>query len=555
MRFFYRAFFIIIFYAGVNCLQELNAQTAGIETVQIHVDEVHQTITGFGASLAYYENWLTAHPNRSEIYNVIFSELSLDILRVRNAYGYDDGMVGRVKQFAAGAEKALGHPIDIMTTSWGPPAGLKSNNDKSNGGTLRYTIDNNKVQFDYAGFAQWWKESLDEYNANGIFPKYVSIQNEPDWKADYESCLMRPSEIVNTKDTLAGYNKALDAVFDTLMQRENLPLLIGPETIGIGYNAVENYVNALDLQKLHAIAHHLYHGAEGGTIANDPFTSSNYKKVGNFHPEVPHFQTEYSRESWFTLAGMIFQSLVQENVTAFLYWDLIWSEGGLVNLHFPWDRSRWTNSKGYNRTKDFYVFKHYSRFIHPGWKRTGTSLDNQLLKTASFTSSSGDSASFIAVNRSATDTFRVRLQVPGYTIEEATAYSTTEDSNFVSTNYLADTLLLVPPKSINTVELRLTVLTTAERMQSGSQHFDATVYPNPFSQSAHIRLVSDEGSEIQLEVYSMSGNRMYERKLGFFTEGTHQIALTKNELIPGAYIFRIIGSHGKSAQGKFVVLE
>ena len=70
-----------------------------------------------------------------------------------------------------------------MVTSWGPPAYLKSNNDRGNGGTLKYTVSGSNVLFDYAGFAHWWNKSLDEYNENGIFPKYISIQNEPDWTA------------------------------------------------------------------------------------------------------------------------------------------------------------------------------------------------------------------------------------------------------------------------------------------------------------------------------------------------------------------------------------
>src|SRR5690606_4409622 len=197
---------IFLILAGTACFQNANAQTETVQTIEVNVDEKYQTITGFGASLAFYEGWLTAHPNRAQIYDVIFKELSLDILRVRNTYGYDASMIDRVKQFYTAAEQSLGHPIDIMVTSWGPPA-----YHKSNGGTLKYTVNNGTVEFDYSGFANWWNASLDNYNANGIHPKYISIQNEPDWEANYESCLMRPSETVNSSDTIAGYNKALDA--------------------------------------------------------------------------------------------------------------------------------------------------------------------------------------------------------------------------------------------------------------------------------------------------------------------------------------------------------
>jgi glucuronoarabinoxylan endo-1,4-beta-xylanase len=530
MKMYFSLIKIFLFFIMIAGLQKVSAQTETVQNIQVNFDEEHQTITGFGASLAFYEGWLTAHPNRAQIYDVIFKELSLDILRVRNTYGYDNEMIGRVKQFAAAAKNSLGHPIDIMVSSWGPPANLKSNNDRKNGGTLKYAVSNGKVEFDYAGFANWWNASLDNYNANGIYPKYISIQNEPDFKADWESCLLRPSEAITSSDTIAGYNKALNAVFDTVQRRENPPLFLGPECVGIGYNNVENYINALDLTKLYGIAHHLYHGAESGTVSGDPFTSTNYKKVGNFHPEVPHFQTEYSRTEWFPLAAMIFQSLVEENVTAWLYWDLIWSEGGLVNLHFPWDRNQWTNSVGYNRTKDFYVFKHYSAFIHPGWKRVGTSGNSELLKTASFMSLAGDSATFIAINRSATDSMKVRIQFPGVEIVEATTYSTTEENNFVTTDYLTDTLLVVPPRSINTVDLRLSSVNSSSEIPVLERTFSAVeVFPNPFSHSAQIRFVSEKDADYSLEIFDVGGQQLIKRALGFYPPGKHQVEINRQE--------------------------
>ncbi|MEE4285860.1 MAG: T9SS type A sorting domain-containing protein [Mariniphaga sp.] len=546
-------FLSFITFAG---LHKAVAQSENIQSVQVNVDEEYQTITGFGASLAFYEGWLPAHPNRAEIYDVIFKELSLDILRVRNAYGYDNNMIGYVKQFATAAQNSLGHPIDIMVTSWGPPGYFKSNNDKSNGGTLKYTVNNGKVEFDYPGFAQWWDAALDNYNSNGIFPKYISIQNEPDWAAFYESCLMRPAEVVNSTDTIAGYNKALDAVYDTVKQRENPPLFLGPECIGIGYNAVENYINPLDLSKLHGIAYHLYHGAESGTVEDDPFTSTNYAKVSNFHPEVPHFQTEYSREGWFTVAGMIFQSLAQANVTAWLYWDLAWENGGLVNLHFPWDRSRWTNSVGYNRTKDFYVFKHYSAFIHPGWKRIGTSGNSELLKTAAFISSTSDSAAFVAINRSANDSLKVKIQIPGFEMEEATTYSTSEENNFITSDYLNDTILVLPPRSINTVDIRLSSVNSAAKIPVREQTFsEVDIFPNPFSQSAQIRFVSEKSADYSLEIFDLSGSQLVKKELGFYPPGKHQVEINRQGFENRIYFFRLFNSAGQTTKGKFVVTD
>ena len=41
-------------------------------TGQININTRHQTIEGFGAAGAWYEGWLTAHPNRETLYNLFF---------------------------------------------------------------------------------------------------------------------------------------------------------------------------------------------------------------------------------------------------------------------------------------------------------------------------------------------------------------------------------------------------------------------------------------------------------------------------------------------------
>ena len=415
------------------------------------------------------------------------------------------------------------------------------------------------MKFDYGAFANWWDQSLDDYNKNGIYPKYIGIQNEPDWKASYESCLLRPEEYITSTDTIAGFNKALNAVYDTVMQRENPPLFLGPECIGIGYNAVENYINKLDLSKLHGIGHHLYHGAEGGTVANDPFSSANYQKVGNFHPEVPHFQTEYSRSDWFSVAAMMYMTMAVENATAFLYWDLIWGEtGGLVTLEFPWDKSRWTTSKGYYRTKDFFVFKHFSKFTHPNWKRIGSSVSNSQIKTAAFLSTAADSAAFVVINRSTTDSFQVRLQIPGFSIDKATAYSTDENVDFSETDYLSDTLLTIAPKSINTIDLRLTKLNTAINetgKNSNNIISEILCYPNPFSISTHIQFVVAKDAEYSLEVFDLTGKQLRSLNLGHFSMGKFSYTLYRDGLSSGVYLYQLKNSDGKTGYGRFIISD
>jgi len=464
---------IILFLLSSMGISKMIAQGEVPEKLTILPYETHQTVIGFGASLAYYEGWLNAHPRRLEIYQAIFGELSLDILRVRNAYDYDPEMIGRVEEYMAAAENVLGHPISLFSTSWGPPGYMKNTGDRKNGGSLRYTTGPGGVKIDYAGFAHWWNKSLDEYGSRGIFPTYISIQNEPDFSATWESCLFNPRETINSSDTIAGYDKALDAVYDTLLTRANKPLILGPETVGIGYNRVQNYVNALDLSKLDAISHHLYHGVD----ENNPYASSDFSKVGDFHPEIPHIQTEYSRGDWFSLAGLIYKSFYDEKVVAYLYWDLIWNEGGLVQLDNPWNPAQWADpQKGYTKTKDFYAFKQFSAYIHPGWKMVNHSLSGSDGVALTFISPSGDSATTVLINRSKTDDLTVHMEVPGYRITESFIYSTSELENCELKGEVVDSLVTLIPHSIATVDMRITTYDPADDTEAPSKPAGLHIY-------------------------------------------------------------------------------
>lgn len=526
------------------------SQAVTYTPVNLVIDESYQTMAGFGASLAYYENWLTAHPWKGEIYDAIFKELSLDILRVRNAFGYDNTMITRVKEFHQAALKSLGRPIVVMVTSWSPPGYLKSNNSHTNGGTLKYSVSNGKVNFGYAEFARWWNQSLYNYNANGIYPAYISIQNEPEWKTSYESCLLKPSETVTATDTIAGYNKALDAVYDTLRKRNVPPRILGPECVGIGYNSVENYVNALDVSKLYGIAHHLYHGAN----ETDPYSSTDFAKVGNYRPGIPHFQTEYSRGDWFPMAGMIYKSLNDENAVAYLFWDLIWTGGGLVDLEFPWDANRWTTPKGYTRTKHFFIFKQFSAWIHPGWKRVKVNSPSPMVKSVAFISAGRDSATLVAINTSGTTSYGLKAGVPGYTIDKTMITRTSAGEDGVTVAMPADSVILVP-RSVSTLALKISEANTGVRTQTenGNRAGNCAVYPNPVREEACFRFTAAVEGYYNVTLYDLWGRKITTLSLGFLYPGEHNTLFRRNNLQPGIYLFTLETKGIEAGRVKFCV--
>lgn len=515
-------------------------------TVVVDINTKQQTIEGFGAALAYYENWLTAHPNKNEIYEVIFNELSLDILRVRNAYDYDPDMINRVKEFYNAAKNSLGHPIKLLSTSWGPPAYLKSNNDRNNGGTLKYAVNGGTVKFDYSGFANWWNGALDEYKNNGIYPDYISLQNEPDFKAIYESCLLSPAEKINSTDTIAGYNKALEAIYNMVQQRQEKPKILGPETIGIGYNTVQNYINVLNTSYLYGIAHHLYHGVD----KNNPWISTEFGDVGNLHKELPHFQTEFCGGDWFSLAGLIYKSMNDENAVAYFYWDLIWDGAGLVSIEFPWDKSRWNTEKGYTKTKNYYAFKQFSAFVHPQWTRVNSNTESENIKALAFINPAKDSMSLLLINRSETADLDINIATSGFNYNKAAVYETSESEDCKYLGLLADPNYTLPKRSITTIQL--THNNTSNISDINHSKYKPHVFPNPVINEAIIKLSKKNVRYEFVSIIDIKGNIIKKQKLTKINP-THGYVIDCAGFNNGLYFFVLESATGEKQVEKFII--
>lgn len=408
----------------------------------VNANILHQEIEGFGASVAWYRNWLTRHPNKDEIYDLIFDNLGLDILRLRNTYRYQSNFSPLDQEIVQRGEESLGHPITILITSWSPPADLKSNNNVENGGTLR-EVEGSYV---YDDFARYWRDSLEAYKNVGIEPAYISIQNEPDYEAVWESCKLT----LNETDSYAGYDLALKATYNEL-QDMHPPGMLGPATTGIGSNRVQNYLESLNDEYLYGIAYHLYNG---GNVSDPDSYNANLREMAQKYPNMPKFMTEFEGGSKFQTAWIIHNNLVQGNASGYLYWELFWNDGGLVDLDNFESRGSWENPKGYQVNADYYAFKQYSKFIHSGWHRASASTESSDLKISAFLSPDEDDLTVVVLNASSQDS-ELSLDVKSYRIDGSSIYRTSNSENFtyVGEFFLGDNLTL-PPKSITTISMQ-----------------------------------------------------------------------------------------------------
>ena len=79
------------------------------------------------------------------------------------------------------AEKAAGHPLQMMLTPWTPPAWMKTNGSRVHGGSLR------------PEFAPLWAEYICRYALHcietGMDVRLLSVQNEPNAVQTWDSCV------------------------------------------------------------------------------------------------------------------------------------------------------------------------------------------------------------------------------------------------------------------------------------------------------------------------------------------------------------------------------
>jgi len=412
---------------------------------QVDTSARYQVLEGFGAANVWSGMTLVNHPQKSTLYNILFGQLGLDILRLRNTYQIDNGYIDRSADIVAGAESSLGHPIKVMISSWSPPASLKSNNSTVSG-TLKKDLSGNYM---YTQFAQWWADSLTEYGNHGIPVEYASMQNEPDWQANWDTCRFYPTE----SSSYAGYKQAFQAFYTKLNTMPNRPKILAPE--GAGMTGSAGYIaefNDIDKSNIYGWAHHLYNWGDLGNVDNPDGYIPVMADFAADYNDKPRMQTEFSRGDLnaltFTdamnLAILMHNALTYEQASAYLYWELTWgAPKGLVSI----------TSTTYTINPVYYAFKHYSAFTDPNWQRIEASTDSDVLRISAYISPNNRKMSIVIIN---TAEFDVTLNLPisGFDVESGSIYRTSRTENCIRVGaFDVNTPLTLPARSITTVAL------------------------------------------------------------------------------------------------------
>lgn len=396
----------------------------GGATVVIDPATTFQTLEGFGAAVGWGGSSLTGHSKASELYALLFKDLGLDILRLRNRYDRkstadeDEGKDGRWKSLIAnedvkifnGAKAVLGHAPLVLLTSWSPPGTLKASgyercdDDKANNATT-CTLAKVNGAFVYADFGKWWADSIAYYSSTGITPDLISIQNEPNFvptgNPGWEGCKFMPTETTD----FPGYGKALAAVHAALPSSH--PRVLGPEVVGVHWSNVQNYAAGLDASLLDGWATHLYElGPEENPVWDwrspgpDSFVS-HMKGAASVSGGKPIFATEFSTnedngiEGGFETAWLVHDAVAEAGFSSFLYWDLVWDKnGGLVTIN---------DTTNYAIRDQYYAMRHFSRFTDPGDKRILASSNLAAVRVSAWAAKDGGHITLVLLNTSTTE--------------------------------------------------------------------------------------------------------------------------------------------------------
>ncbi|MBN1603567.1 MAG: hypothetical protein JW915_18295 [Chitinispirillaceae bacterium] len=393
------------------------------EAVNVTVSSAkkYQTIEGFGGGFAF-RNYPFGRPFQDALHDSIFQKAGINVIRIHNYF--DSTMENNNVKMEIDMVKGIQakYPdVKVTMSSWSPPKYLKNRDtiygmvkdtiyapttDNPDAFTLKDRKISLKIEngeFVYDKYADYWYNAVKEFDTNGVKIDWVSIQNEPDWPASWEGCFMLPEE--NKADTLAGYGKALDAVFKKFKERGMNVSLIGTDmtgSLGIrqedgSYNTIFKYLDALDTSQLVAFSHHFYNGETVGMMDT----------IRMKYPDKPIFMTEWltndnkNRDghdytwTWYHQMQIIHKALTHENLSMYVLFALAF---GVNSTHTFFSQDPANNT--YLTRPIYYAFKHYSKSIKRGWKRIDATAGEggDSLMVSAFSGNGDSSMTIVLIN-------------------------------------------------------------------------------------------------------------------------------------------------------------
>lgn len=437
-----------------------------ITTIKLVFDTVFQRFEGFGAGYTWYSERMLMPAIKDEIADLLFKDAKLTILRFKNEYKYvsdtvkDDCRETQIYNLAAERTAEYNEKPIVLMSCWSPPSYLKGNGEIGGEGTLKKNDDGSYM---YKEYAEWWAESIEAYQNAGIPIDYISIQNECDLAPSYDGMSFAAFE----NGELAAYSKAHLSVYDEIQNKfgSSAPLMLAPETMSFVNLTLKMYLSDIlnaKPESVAGVAFHLYVGGEGtdkgdGTSTAEP-KSFNINLIANntdFGTDYQLWQTEYYIGSPLDTAMIIMNSLVYGNVSSYIHWTGIW--GGENVRH---DLIAVDGNGDYYVSSVYWVMRHYSEFIRPGYTRIQVSYPFKAgIGVCAFINEDKDTLAIVLVNPGE-ESLEAEIPTDGFNISGSEIYQSIFDDGTYDKgeyyNYLGELVnnkVTLPAGSITTISL------------------------------------------------------------------------------------------------------
>lgn len=386
---------VIPFEADVKCVEN--------QIVNLYPKLRYETIEGFGGAItdsAAYVYSLMSESQKKELMETYFSpeKMKYGMVRIHmdscdfstDMYeALSDETDKELRNFSMertekyiipmlmNAEKAAGHPLEIMLSPWSPPAFMKTNGERKNGGSLK------------SEYADMWAEYICryiiEFKKRGFHIKRISLQNEPNAVQTWDSCVY----------TAEQEKKFLQKHMYPSLKRhglENVEIFIWDHNKERAYERAVQIIDDKTSKMVSGVACHWYSG-------------DHFENLSLLHRQFPDLKLiisesciEYSKfdsEDSEVNAGRLSHEIIGDlnhGVTGFYDWNLLLDEKGGPNhvgnycqAPFLYD----TKNKTLMPQLLQKHFAHFSHYIEKGAQRIGFSRYTDALDVTAYKNPDG----------------------------------------------------------------------------------------------------------------------------------------------------------------------